>query len=140
MTIAMYYGVLVVCLSVYAFCWRYCLDNMKRFLSSVGRLSSGSDVEKYKQLLKRQMVVVLGMAPFGVLPLVLYLYGSLNDILSDFDSLVVVLLVIVNMYLTSGIRKVENQIAGIDVASPDIERERDRIVNIWRRRLFPRFD
>ncbi len=104
---------------------------LKSFLAGTSRLSSSTDMERYKAQVKAQMFAALVQMILLGAPSLLWMFGFSQDQLyiGDLKFVVVpsVLMIAIGMYF----KKVEETARSIPVENDELRVQRDRIASRW---------
>ena len=111
--------------------------DLKRFVATTPEIDSQSDLERFKQIVKKQMYGALGQFVILIIPTLLFLYGFFSRTLffRDVAYLIVPSLVI----LAAGLyfKTLERRAQTLPIANPQLQPERDRVVEVWKHKPFP---
>lgn len=140
MTIELYYAIFLTLLSIYALACRYGFIKMKSYSDRVQVISTNSDIDELKVMLKGQMSLAAVILPSAGLALLLYIYYGFTDLLSLRDTVVVVILIALNSHFTSIMKKLEVKISDLPASNEELLKEKERIIYVWKNKLLPRFD
>lgn len=140
MTIEIYYAIFITLLSIYASACRYGFIKMKAYCNKVKMLESESDIDELKEMLKGQMSLAAFTLPSGGLALLLYMYYGFTDLLSLRDTAIVIVLIAVNFYFTSIVKKLEEKITDLPASSEDLLKAKERVIYVWKNKLLSKFD
>jgi hypothetical protein len=140
MTIEIYYVLFISLLSIYALAARYGFLKMKAFSNKMHMIESESDIDELKNMLKGQMSLAAVTLPSGGLALLLYIYCGFTDLLSFRDTVLVVILIAVNFYFTSIVKKLELKISNLPTSSEDLTKAKERVVYVWKNKLLSKLD
>lgn len=140
MTIGIYYALFVSLLSIYALAARYGFLKMKAFSNKIHMIESKSDIDELKKMLKGQMSLAAVTLPSGGLALLLYVYCGFTDLLSLRDTVLVVILIAVNFFFTSIVKKLELEISDLPASNEELIKDKERVVYVWKNKLLPKFD
>jgi len=110
---------------------------LKRFLEAVPMLVSPYHLEQYKRVVARQMVAALVQIVILALPPVAYFVGLALGALRLPDVLYVIVPSAVVLLVALMVRPTELRARTIPTADPELERQRDRIVEAWLTKPLP---
>jgi len=103
----------------------------------IGRLESTADIERYKQVVARQMRAALAQMVLLAAPAALFGVGIVTGILTARDLLFMIIPAVVVIAVAAHYRRVEAAAREIPAASEELLRQRDAIVQTWLKRPLP---
>jgi hypothetical protein len=110
---------------------------LKNFLSATPRLNSSRDLEGFKVVVAHQMYAALVQIVLLATPPIVFFIGVFRKVLSPSDILYIigpsaVILIVAAMY-----RGQEKHAKIIPTTDPELERQRDAVVQTWLRKPLP---
>ena len=112
-------------------------SELKRFLDRVPMLASSHHVEQFKQVVARQMYAALVQLVILALPPVVFFCGLVMGALGLADVLFVIIPSAVVLVVAMAMRPTELKARSIPAADPELERQRDLIVDTWLKKAVP---
>lgn len=110
---------------------------LRRFLDQTSTLSSTIDLERFKQVVARQMYAALVQIFVLGSPLLLFFFGIYRGDIHPTDLLWIVVPSLVVMVLGFMYKGLESKVKGIPTGSDELARQRDAIVSTWNSKPFP---
>jgi archaellum biogenesis protein FlaJ (TadC family) len=109
---------------------------LRRFAMEVPRLESSHHLERFKQVVARQMYAALVQIVLLALPAVVFVVGIARGALTTGDILFVVIPAAVIILIAQVNRRDEARVRELP-AEPTLTAQRDRIVRTWVRKPLP---
>lgn len=109
---------------------------LRRFAAEVPRLESTRDLERFKEVVARQMYAALAQIVLLAAPAVVFFLGLASAALAAGDILYVVIPAAVIILIAQANRRDEARVRELP-AEPGLAAQRDRIVRTWIRRPLP---
>lgn len=110
---------------------------LRRFLAEVPRIESTRELERFKEVVARQMRAALVQIGLLGAPIVVFGIGTLRGVLAPRDLLYVILPAALVLAVAAQCRKVEQAARSIPAADELLLRERDRVVDTWLKKPLP---
>ena len=115
------------------------IGRLRGFLEETPTLSSAGDVQRFTGLVSAQMWGALVQIVLLILPPIIYIAGLISGSLRGSDALYVILPETVVLIAGKLLSPVEKRAMAIPATDTVLERQRDRIVHIWKKGVIPRF-
>jgi len=101
------------------------------------RIDSNRDLEKFKEVVRKQMYAALLQIVLMGLPILIFLYGAVTGLMRFGDILYVIIPNTVVIIVGKILRRIEKRAQSLPVSSPEMEKARDAIVYCWEKKPLP---
>jgi hypothetical protein len=112
-------------------------SELARFAREVLRLESSADVERFKEVVARQMYAALVQIVILAAPPILFFVGIVRRELFPADVLAIIVPAGVVIAVAALYKKVEQRVRAIPAADPELERQRDAVIHTWLKKPLP---
>jgi hypothetical protein len=112
-------------------------SELRRFASEVTTISSTAHMERFKQVVARQMYAALAQIGFLGAPVVVFFAGVVRKVMGPGDVLLIIIPSAIILLLAQAYKKVETAVRELPVADEQLRRQRDHIVDTWMKKPFP---
>ncbi len=110
---------------------------LKSFMDETPRIDTNADLEKFKDVVRKQMYAALLQIVLMGLPILIFLYGAVTGLMRFGDILYVIFPDAVVIIVGKALRKIEKKAQSLPVSSPELEKARDKIVYCWEKKPLP---
>jgi archaellum biogenesis protein FlaJ (TadC family) len=120
-----------ILLSLYA-----CME-LRRLIKEVSILKTNEDLHRYRQMAARQMYLALVLIGMVILKVVVLGFGLVLDWISLPEMFCIGLFLVPYALIGVWVKQLEVHVQSIPAANQECIEERDRIVQVWRKRILP---
>jgi len=113
------------------------MSMLKRFMDETPRIDSNRDLEKFKDVVRKQMYAALLQIVLMGLPILIFLYGAVTGLMRFGDILYVIIPNAIVIVVGKVLRGIEKKAQSLPVSSPELEKARDDIVYCWEKKPLP---
>ncbi len=112
-------------------------NELKSFIASTPKLASSRDMEEFKTVVAHQMYAALAQIVLLATPPILYFAGLFQGVLRPSDIVFILVPSMVILAVAAIYRGGEARAKTMPATDPELERQRDAIVQTWMRKPWP---
>jgi len=113
------------------------MSMLKRFMDETPSIDTNRDLDKFKEVVRKQMYAALLQIVLMGLPILIFLYGAVTGLMRFGDILYVIIPNTVVIIVGKALRKIEKKAQSLPVSSPELEKARNDIVYCWEKKPLP---
>jgi hypothetical protein len=110
---------------------------LQRFITTTPEIRSRDELERFKQVVKTQMYAALAQGAILIIPTLLLFYGFLSRTLVMLDIVYLLIPSLILLGVAIYFKPIERQVQTLPVADPQLQQERDCVVDVWKHKPFP---